>query len=187
MHPSLATRLWPQAADSLLAKTILVLAGSLLLALSAKVQVPFWPVPMTMQTFVVLGIGAAYGARLAGVTVATYLAQGAMGLPVFSAGGGLALLAGPTGGYLLGFLAAAVVVGAMADRGFCRTRLSTLMAFLAGTAVIFAMGVAWLTVLFGFPTALSAGVVPFLTSEAVKIALAVAVFPMAWKLADRQG
>ena len=183
MHPSLATRLWPQAADSLLAKLALVIAGSLLLIASAKIQVPFWPVPMTMQTFVVLGIGAAYGARLAGATVLTYLAQGAIGLPVFSAGGGIALLAGPTGGYLLGFLAAAIVVGALADRGFCRTRLSTLAAFLAGTAIIFAMGVAWLTVLFGFGTAITAGVLPFLTSEAVKIALAVAVFPMAWKLA----
>jgi biotin transport system substrate-specific component len=185
MHQSLATRLWPLAGDNLLAKAVLVLAGTLLLALSAKVQVPFWPVPMTMQTFVVLGIGAAYGARLAGVTVATYLAQGALGLPVFSAGGGLALLAGPTGGYLLGFLAAAVVVGALADRGFCRTRLSTLAAFLVGTLVIFSMGVAWLTVLFGFQTAITAGVLPFLTSEAVKVALAVAVFPLAWKYAGR--
>ncbi len=183
MNQSLATRLWPQAADSLLAKTVLVLAGSLLLIASAKVQVPFWPVPMTMQTFVVLGIGAAYGARMAGITVATYLAQGAIGLPVFSAGGGIVLLAGPTGGYLLGFLAAAVLVGALADRGFCRTRLSTLAAFVAGTAVMFGMGVAWLTVLFGFETAITAGVLPFVTSEAVKIALAVAIFPLAWKLA----
>ena len=183
MNQSLATRLWPQAADSLVAKLVLVIAGSLLLALSAKVQVPFWPVPMTMQTFVVLGIGAAYGARLAGITVFTYLAQGAIGLPVFSAGGGIALLAGPTGGYLLGFLAAAALVGQLADKGWCRTRLSTLLAFLAGTAVIFTMGVAWLTVLFGFATAFTAGVLPFVTSEAVKIALAVAVFPLAWKLA----
>lgn len=183
MHPSLAVRLWPQAESHLLAKLLLVLGGSLLLALSAKVQVPFWPVPMSMQTFVVLGIGAAYGARLAGITVATYLAQGAVGLPVFTAGGGAALLAGPTGGYLLGFLAAAILVGALADRGWCRSRLSTLVAFLGGTLVIFAVGVAWLTVLFGWATAISAGVVPFLLSEAVKIALAVAVFPLAWRLA----
>lgn len=183
MQPSLATRLWPAATDSLLAKTVLVLAGSLLLIASAKVQVPFWPVPMTMQTFVVLGIGAAYGMRLAGATVLTYLAQGAIGLPVFSAGGGAALLVGPTGGYLLGFLVAAMLVGALADRGWCRDRISTLGAFLAGTAVIFTLGVAWLTVLFGFQTAITAGVLPFVTSEAVKIALAVAVFPLAWKLA----
>jgi biotin transport system substrate-specific component len=150
--------------------------------------VPFWPVPMTMQTFVVLGIGAAYGARLAGVTVATYLAQGAMGLPVFSAGGGLAYLAGPTGGYLLGFLAAAVVSvaiwptaasaapGSRPWRPSSPARPSSSPWASPGSPSSSA-----------FQTALSAGVVPFLTSEAVKIALAVAVFPMAWKLADRQG
>jgi len=185
MHQTLATRLWPHAADSLLAKLALVVLGSLLLTLSAKVNVPFWPVPMTMQTFVVLGLGAAYGARLGGATVAAYLAQGAIGLPVFATGAGLAYLAGPTGGYLLGFLAAAILVGAMAERGFCRTRLSTLVAFLAGTAVIFGLGAGWLTVLFGSGTALASGVLPFLTSEAVKVALAVAVFPLAWKLAER--
>ena len=183
MHQTLGTRLWPQAGNSLLVRLVLVMAGTLLLALSARVQVHFWPVPMSMQTFVVLGLSAAYGARMAGITVATYLAQGAMGLPVFTAGGGIALLAGPTGGYLVGFLAAAIVVGALADRGFCRSRLSTLAAFVAGTLVIFAMGVAWLTVLFGFATAITAGVAPFLLSEAAKIALAVAVFPFAWKLA----
>lgn len=185
MQQTLAARLWPTAADSLAARLVLVVLGSLLLTLSAKVNVPFWPVPMTMQTFVVLGLGAAYGARLGGATVAAYLAQGALGLPVFATGAGLAYLAGPTGGFLLGFIVAAILVGAMAERGFCRTRLSTLAAFLAGTAVIFTLGAAWLTVLFGWQTAISAGIVPFLTSEAVKVALAVAVFPLAWKLARR--
>lgn len=185
MHQTLAARLWPDAASNLLAKLALVALGSLLLTLSAKVQVPFWPVPMTMQTFVVLGIGAAYGARLGGATVAAYLAQGAAGLPVFATGAGLAYLAGPTGGYLLGFLAAAMVIGAMAERGFCRSRLSTLLAFLAGTAVIFGLGATWLGLLFGWQTALASGVIPFVTSEAVKIALATLVFPLAWKLSQR--
>lgn len=183
MHPTLSTAVWPTSGQSLLAKIVLVLAGSLLMALSARVQVPFWPVPMSMQTFVALGIGAAYGARLGGVTIATYLAQGAIGLPVFTAGGGAVLLAGPTGGYLVGFFFAAVLVGWLAERGWCRSRVSTALAFLLGTVVIFGLGVAWLTVLFGFATAISAGVVPFLLSEAVKIALAVAVFPLAWRLA----
>jgi biotin transport system substrate-specific component len=182
MHQSLTTRLWPQAADSLLAKIVLVLAGTLVLAASAKLQVPFWPVPMTMQTFVVLGIGAAYGARLAGVTLIAYLAQGAVGLPVFATGAGLAYMAGPTGGYLVGFLAAAILVGYLADRGLCRTRLSTLAAFFAGTAVIFILGAGWLAVLFGPQTAITAGVLPFITSEAVKVALAAVVFPAVWKL-----
>jgi len=157
--------------------------GCLLMTVSAKLQVPFWPVPMTMQTFMALGIGAAYGARLAGVTLAAYLAQGAIGLPVFAGVGGLAYLAGPTGGYLVGFLAAAVLVGWLADRGSCRTRLSTLAAFALGTLAIFALGAGWLAVLFGPRMAIVSGILPFVTSEAAKVALAVLVFPLIWKRA----
>jgi biotin transport system substrate-specific component len=185
MRDTLATRLWPAAADSLGAKIALVLAGTALLTLSAKVQIPFWPVPMTMQTFVVLLIGAAYGARLGGATLLAYLAQGAVGLPVFAAGGGLAYLTGPTAGYLFGFLAAAVLVGWLAERGLCGSRLGTLATFLAGTVVMFGLGAGWLGALFGAEVALASGVVPFLLSEAVKIALAVALVPLAWKRLGR--
>lgn len=183
MRQPLALTLWPNAAQSLPAKVVLALAGTLLLALSAKVQVPFWPVPMTMQTFVVLGIGAVYGARLAGATLLAYLAQGAVGLPVFATGAGPAYMAGPTGGYLLGFLAAAILVGHLADRGFGRTRLTTFLAFLAGTAVIYLLGFGWLASLIGATGAFNGGVLPFLPAEAAKLALATAVFPLAWKLA----
>ena len=183
MQQSLVTRLWPQTADSLAARGLLVVLGCLLLIASAKVQVPFWPVPMTMQTFVVLGIGAAYGARLAGVTLAAYLGQGAIGLPVFAGGGGLAYLAGPTGGYLVGFFVAAVLVGALADRGYCRTWLSTLAAFALGTLTIFALGAGWLAVLFGPEVALASGVLPFVISELAKVVLAALVFPLIWKRA----
>ena len=183
MQQSLVTRLWPQTADSLAARGLLVVLGCLLLIASAKVQVPFWPVPMTMQTFVVLGIGAAYGARLGGVTLAAYLGQGAIGLPVFAGGGGLAYLAGPTAGYLVGFLVAAVIVGGLADRGYCRTRLSTLAAFALGTLAIFALGAGWLAVLFGPQVALASGVLPFVIAESAKVALAVLVFPLIWKRA----
>jgi biotin transport system substrate-specific component len=183
MQQTLATRFWPQAADSLAAKVLLVVVGSLLLTVSAKVQVPFWPVPMTMQTFVVLGIGAAYGARLGGVTLAVYLGQGALGLPVFAGGAGIAYLAGPTAGYLLGFLVAAVLVGGLAERGHCRNRLSTFVVFLAGTLVIFALGAGWLAVLFGPAAALTAGILPFITSEIAKLVLAALLFPLAWKRA----
>lgn len=182
MPNTLATRLWPAATGSTGAKILTVLAGTALLTLSAKVQIPFWPVPMTMQTFVVLLIGAALGARLGGATVLAYLAQGAVGLPVFAAGGGLAYLMGPTAGYLFGFLVAAVLVGLLAERGLCRTRLGTLATFLAGTVTIFALGAGWLAVLFGTEVALASGVVPFLLSEAFKIALAVALVPLAWTL-----
>ena len=182
MPNTLATRLWPSSHRNLGAQLLLVLAGTALLTLSAKVQIPFWPVPMTMQTFVVLLIGAAYGLRLGGATVLAYLGQGAAGLPVFAAGGGLAYLTGPTAGYLLGFLVAAMLVGWLAERGFCRSRVGTLATFGAGTLVIFGLGAGWLGVLFGAEVALTSGVAPFLLSEALKIALAVAVVPLAWKL-----
>jgi biotin transport system substrate-specific component len=97
---------------------VLAVIGSILLTISAKIQVPFWPVPMTMQTLVVLVLGVAYGWRLAGATVLLYLAQGALSLPVFAGGGGLAYMSGPTGGYLVGFLLAAVAVGWLAERGW---------------------------------------------------------------------
>jgi biotin transport system substrate-specific component len=185
MNTTLIGRLWPQTVNSTLSQLLLVIAGTMLLAVSAKVQVPFWPVPMTMQTFVVLLIAAAYGARLAGITLGAYLAEGALGLPVFAKGAGLAYMAGPTGGYLAGFLVAAVVVGWLADRGYGRAVVTTLVAFLAGEAIIFALGVGWLAVFLGLPKALAAGLVPFLPAEALKIALACAVLPLAWRTRTR--
>ncbi|MBT5226290.1 MAG: biotin transporter BioY, partial [Proteobacteria bacterium] len=106
MHTTLAQEVWPLARDSRVAQAVLVVAGTLLLAVSAKVQVPFWPVPMTMQTFVVLLLGVAYGPRLGVVTGALYLVEGALGLPVFAKGAGIVYLIGPTGGYLFGFVMA---------------------------------------------------------------------------------
>jgi biotin transport system substrate-specific component len=185
MNTTLANRLWPQSETSTLHKALLVVAGSLALAISAKVQVPFWPVPMTMQTLVVLLIGASFGARLGGITLAAYLAQGAAGLPVFASGAGLAYMAGPTGGYLAGFLLAAIVVGALADRGFGRNVWTTLVAMVAGLSVIYALGVGWLAGFAGLEKAITLGVLPFLPAEAVKLALAALLLPSAWKLARR--
>jgi biotin transport system substrate-specific component len=182
-HPALADAL---VAPSLARNVLLALAGTLALAISAKVQVPFWPVPMTMQTFVVLLIGAAYGWRLGAATVLFYLAQGAAGLPVFAAGGGIAYLAGPTGGFLAGFVLAAAAVGFLAERGFDRRAGTTVLAMLAGMAVIYACGVAWLATLTGLQTAVAKGMVPFLLADAVKIALAAAVLPLAWRAVGRR-
>ena len=185
-HATLADALWSPAAGSPAVRAIvLAVIGSILLTLSAKIQVPFWPVPMTMQTFVVLVLGVAYGWRLAGATVLLYLAQGALGLPVFAAGGGPAYMAGPTGGYLVGFLLAAVAVGWLAERGWARSSTSTLAAMLIGTAIIFACGIGWLSTLIGLPQAINAELKPFLLSEAVKIALATALVPFAWRLLQR--
>jgi biotin transport system substrate-specific component len=185
-HATLAEALWSPAAGSPALRAIaLAVIGSILLTLSAKIQVPFWPVPMTMQTFVVLVLGVAYGWRLAGATVLLYLAQGALGLPVFAGGGGPAYMAGPTGGYLVGFLLAAVAVGWLAERGWARSWTSTLAAMLIGTAIIFACGIGWLSTLIGLPKAIDVGLKPFLLSEAVKIALATALVPFTWRLLQR--
>lgn len=160
--------------SSLGAKALMVLAASLALAISAKVQVPFWPVPMTMQTFVVLMIGLHFGPRLAGYSVLAYLVEGAAGLPVFSTGAGIAFLAGPTGGYLIGFLISAMVVAAAVQRGYANSVAGLLVVLVLGDAIIFGFGFTRLATLIGFEKAFMAGVVPFLPAEALKIALALA-------------
>jgi len=127
-HPTLAQKAVP-GSSGLTRNLMLAVGGSLLLWASARLQVPFYPVPMTMQTFVVLMIGAAYGWRLGAATVALYLLQGALGMPVFAGtpekGIGLAYMAGPTGGYLVGYVAAAAVTGALAGRGGDRRGATT--------------------------------------------------------------
>lgn len=184
---TLMDALWtPEQSQKVLRLGLLALAGTALLALSAKIQVPFWPVPMTMQSFVVLVLGMAYGWRLAGATLLLYLAEGALGLPVFASGAGLAYLAGPTGGYLLGFLLAAVLLGWLAERGWDRSVLWTLVAMVIGNIVIFAPGVAWLSVLMGdLAKAIGAGLTPFLAASLFKTGLAAAVLPFAWRLLQR--
>ena len=157
---------------------VMVVAGSLLMTLAAKAQVPFFPVPMTMQVLVALLIGTAYGPKLAGVTMAAYLSQGAVGLPVFAGtpdkGIGLAYMVGPTGGYLLGFLLAAVVAGWLAGRGWDRSPLWLAAAGLAGIAAIYGPGLIWLGALVGWDQPVLAwGLWPFLPAEVLKLALFV--------------
>jgi len=165
---------------------VLVVAGTAVLAVSAKVQVPFVPVPFTMQTAVVLVIGLTYGMRLGVATVAAYLAEGAAGLPVFAAGGGAAyLLSSPTAGYLWGMLAAAGLMGVLAERGWDRTIPKALGAMLIGTAAIFAVGIGRLAYMIGAGPAVDAGLVPFLGSEALKIALVAVTLPTVRGLVDR--
>jgi biotin transport system substrate-specific component len=159
---------------TLIQQAAMVLVGSLLLAVSAKVQVPFWPVPMTMQTLVVLMIGAHAGKRIAGATVLAYLLEGAAGLPVFSTGAGLAFMVGPTGGYLLGFLVSAMIVSLAVERGFTRRLPFALAVFVLADLAILTLGVAWLSTLIGIEKAVMVGAVPFLPAEALKIALATA-------------
>lgn len=189
--PLLSQVLWPanDRAARILRAVVLAVVGSLLLTASAKVKVPFWPVEMTMQTFVVLILGAAYGWRLGAATVLLYLAEGAFGLPVFTGtpekGLGIAYMAGPTGGYLAGFVAGAAIVGWLAEQGWCRDLVRTAGAMLAGTAAIFMLGLTWLSVLFGVETAIKVGLLPFLLSETAKVALAVFFLHGAWRLIRR--
>lgn len=184
---TLANTVLPGLNTSLARQAITVLLGAALLTVSAKVQVPFWPVPMTLQTLAVLLLGAALGWRLAGATVLTYLAQGAAGLPVFASGAGLAYMAGPTGGYLAGFLAGAVAVGWLCESGMGRSLGSTLVAYGAGLLAIFGLGVLWLATFLGLSKAVAVGVTPFLPAEVLKLALACILLPAAWKLVRRGG
>ncbi len=186
---TLATTLWPaQDSTKYVRAVVLAVVGSMAMAISAKIQIPFYPVPMTMQTFVVLTIGMAYGWRLGGATVALYLAEGALGLPVFAGtpekGIGVAYMMGPTGGYLMGFFLAAVFVGWLAEKGWDRNVLMTLGAMTLGTALIFGPGILWLGSLIGWhKPVLALGLTPFLWGAAFKIGLAAAVLPLAWKFA----
>jgi biotin transport system substrate-specific component len=173
-------RLNPRVRDLLI-----ITGGSLLVAALAQVRIalPFTPVPITGQTFGVLLVGAALGARRGAAALGLYLLQGIVGLPVFAAGAsGLAYLTGPTGGYLVGFVFAAFLVGLLAARGLDRRVPGALLAFLAGEVVIYLFGVAWLSVHLGIPHAITAGLLPFLLGDALKLAAAGLVLPAAWTL-----
>lgn len=186
LNQTLANFIWPAKSNTMARNIFLAIAGSLLLWVSAKIQIPFYPVPMTMQTFVVLGLGAAFGWRLAMATVLLYLVEGAAGLPVFSGtpekGLGLAYMAGPTAGYLVGFVAASGVVGWLAQKGADKNAFKMFAAMLLGSAVIYLFGFTWLASLIGTEKALTFGVMPFLYGDLLKSALAAALFPAVWKM-----
>ena len=168
--------------NSTLLNILLALFGTLLLAISSKVQVPFWPVPMTMQTFVIFLVGMTYGVRLSFVTVALYLLQGAAGLPVFASGGGIAYLMGPTAGYLYGMLFASVAISYLANLGFSKTYFKATLSLLIGSIMIFLIGIIYLGSIIGYEKAIVAGLLPFIPSELFKIALAVSLIPTIQKI-----
>ena len=170
----------PESGAARLAVQIcLVVAGSLLLWLSAKAKVVLGPVDLSLQTLAVLLIAATFGFRLAVATLLLYLAQGAAGLPVFQStpekGIGLAYMVGPTGGYLIGFLAMAAIVGWTVDRGWGRNIVKILAAMLVAEIVMMAMGFSWLAVLIGAEKSWQFGVAPFIVPDLIKVALAAAV------------
>ncbi|MGV7218002.1 biotin transporter BioY [Bradyrhizobium sp. UFLA05-112] len=191
-HFPLAAIVWPvqsgEAAGALRA-IVLVALGTALMALSAKVNLPLPYVPMTLQTLVVLMIGVGYGWRLGSATMIAYLAEGAMGVPVFAGPvGGLAPLVGPTAGYLFGFVAVAFVTGFLAERGWDRSMAWLFAAMAIGHIVILAMGFAWLAFGLGLGTAKAwqVGIVPFIAASLIKNALGATLMPAARRIVDRR-
>jgi biotin transport system substrate-specific component len=178
-------------AVALVADAVLVALGVTLIALSAQVSIPLpnTPVPLTGQTFGVLLVGASYGAIRAFATMAMYLVVGGIGYGVFAghaSGWDVLKFSSATGGYLVGMLVAAALVGALADRGWDRKVPWALVTMVLGNVVIYAFGFVWLQHALGFTAGQTwhAGVRPFLPGDAIKIALAAGLLPAAWKLVD---
>jgi len=184
LAPTLSTRYFPRTA-SWLRDLLLITISALFVAAFAQIRIPlpFTPVPITGQTFAVLLVGAALGSKRGAASLALYTLMGALGLPFFAGGAsGLVYMGGPTLGYLVGFVAAACVIGLLAERGLERSVRTSLVPFLVGTLVIYLFGAGWLAVLFGVEQALALGILPFLVGDAIKLVLAALVLPGAWKL-----
>lgn len=196
---ALAPALWPSSVHPWVRNIILVLVGTGILTLSAKVNVLTQPVPITMQTFAIMALAAAYGRGLAVATVLAYLAEGFAGLPVFSSTppnvAGPAYFLGTTGGFLIGFIAIAYVVGWAADRGWDRSPIKLGAAMIVGDAIAFLLGFVWLAWFatlasgasggIGIASTWEFGIQPFILSDLVKIALAALFIPAAWTLVNR--
>lgn len=173
-----------------------VVLGTLLITICAKINVPVWPVPVTLQGFAIAALAAAFGLRIGVATVALYLLEGALGLPVFATGGGLAYLVGPTGGFLLGFLAMAAIIGYAADKGASGKPLTLFAAMVAADAVLLVLGFAWLLTLSGnagwidqtnvLGSAFAGAIQPFIIWDILKMALAALTVTGAWNLFSKR-
>lgn len=191
-RPVLADRI---GSRSLVTDMALIGAGAGLTALAAQLVIPMWPVPITGQTFAVLLVGTTLGAARGSLSMLLYIALGAVGLPVFTEGSsGLGVLTGTTGGYLIGFVLAAALTGWLAQRQWDRKVVGTFVSFLAGTAVIYAVGLPWLSVALGslgldngLSATLQAGLLPFIPGDILKAVVAGALIPAMWKLTSRKG
>jgi biotin transport system substrate-specific component len=169
----------------------LVIAGSLLIYLTALVAIPIAgnPVPITLQNFGVLVVGGSLGLRRGGMAAFLYVALGVVGLPFFAEHkGGISVIFGQTGGYLIGFVVAGALVGRLAELGWDRRIVGAIGATALGTLMIYAVGVPWLAVTTGMslPKAIEVGMVPFLVVDTVKLLAAAAVFPVAWWVVGRR-
>lgn len=170
-------------ASSLASRALAVLGGSALIALAAQISVPMLPVPMTLQTLAILMVGLTAGSRLGAAAVLAYLAEGAMGLPVFANGmGGLPVLMGPTAGFLYGFVAMAFAAGWLAERGLARGVAGTAVAMAAVSLALYVPGIAWLTAVtpLDLSGAVNVGMLPFLPGDMVKSLVAALAVTGAW-------
>ena len=183
---ALAVRSVSNTASSTLLYPLLVVFGIALITLSAKIQVPFWPVPMTLQTLAIAGIAAAYGLRLGIATIVAYLAVGFFGVPVFAGPvAGPAYLVGPTAGFLAGFVVLTAIVGYVADRVSSESFWKLLGAMIVGDTLLFALGFVWLGYFFvtgsgntlGGTFAWAKGVEPYILGDVMKMVLAAAAIP----------
>jgi len=168
----------------------LVLVGVMLLVLSAKIKIPMIPVPMTMGTFAVLSIGAVYGPRLGLMTIIGYMIVGALGFDVFASSSsekfGVSYMMGSTGGYLVGYVLAILVLGWTARQGWDRSVLKMAAAMVLGNVIIYVPGLLWLATLYGWDQPILAwGLTPFLMGDLVKLGLAALLLPGAWRLVDK--
>jgi biotin transport system substrate-specific component len=167
---------------------VLVATGAALTAVLAQVAVPLYPVPITGQTLAVLLVGATLGAVRGAISLALYAVLGIVGLPVFSDyASGVHVLLGPTGGYIVGFIVSAALVGWLSERAWERQVLKALATFAAGTLVVFAIGLPWLSVALGLDLGqtLNGGLFPFLIGGAIKALIAAGLLPLAWWGANR--
>lgn len=181
-QPVLADRLF--ARRHILTDIALVAVGAAFTALLAQIAIPLWPVPITGQTLAVLLVGASLGAARGAASMALYAVVGAAGAPIFTeASSGIAVLAGPTGGYIVGFIAAAGLTGWLAQRRWDRRFFGAAVAMLAGSAVTFAIGLPWLAVVLGanLQDTLEWGLIPFIPGGIVKAIIAAAILPLAWR------
>lgn len=167
---------------------VLIVGGSIFIALAAQVAVwlPFSPVPVTAQTFAVLMVALLLGSKRGCLSILAYLIEGAAGMPVFASGrSGIVTLIGPTGGYLLGFLVAAYVVGRLAEKGWDRRFSTTILAMAAGNIFIYGLGLLWLCRFTTPLAALATGVYPFIAGELFKMLLGAALLPAGWKIVEK--
>lgn len=188
-YPTLAQTIAPH--HSLIRNVLLVVGGAALVALAAQIEIPMQPVPLTLQTLAVLLVGAALGSKRGAAALALYMAAGAAGLPVLSGGGaGLAKVMGTTGGYLLGFILAAAVVGWLAERyALDRKFAGTALAMLVGNVIIYIPGLLWLANVLHVSASKAAeyGLTPFLLGDGIKLGLAALLLPAAWAFVGRKG